>query len=102
MHGCKRFAYFFDESYREPMRICISPAAVIAAIIIAFITIRISAWIPSKRATKITAVEAIRQSADIKQKKHIKKPNTAVPGFVVYYTNYSIVATPSLEDVQLV
>ena len=70
----KRFAYFFDESYREPMRICVSPAAVIAAIIIAFITIRISAWIPSKRATKITAVEAIRQSADIKQKKHIKTP----------------------------
>ncbi|MCR5601130.1 MAG: ABC transporter permease [Ruminococcus sp.] len=70
----KRFAYFLDESYREPMRICISPVAIIAAIIIAFITIRISAWIPSKRATKITAVEAIRQNTDIKQKKHIKTP----------------------------
>ena len=70
----KRFAYFLDESYREPMRVCVSPIAIVAAIIIAFITIRISAWIPSKRATKITAVEAIRQSADIKQKKHIKTP----------------------------
>lgn len=70
----KRFAYFLDESYREPMRICVSPVAIIAAIIIAFITIRISSWIPSKRATKITAVEAIRQSTDIKQKKHIKTP----------------------------
>ena len=70
----KRFANYLDSTYHEPMRLCVSPLAIGAAIIIAVITIRISAWIPSKRATKISAVEAIRQSADIKQKKYIKTP----------------------------
>ena len=37
---------------------------------------------------------------DYIQKKHVKKPNSAVPGFVIYYTNYSMVATPSLEGVR--
>lgn len=69
-----RFAHYLDASYGEPMRLCVSPWAIIAAIVIAVMTIRISAWIPSKRATKISAVEAIRQNADIKQKKYIKTP----------------------------
>lgn len=34
---------------------------------------------------------------DYVQKKEVKKPAGAKPGFVVYYTNYSLVATPSLE-----
>ena len=29
------------------------------------------------------------------QKKHVKKPAGAKPGFVVYYTNFSLVATPA-------
>lgn len=33
---------------------------------------------------------------DYTQKKHLKKPNGSKPGFVVYYTNYSIVATPDI------
>lgn len=49
-----------------------------------------------------SARESSKVEIDYIQKKHIKKPNTAVPGFVVYYTNYSIVATPSLEEVKLV
>ena len=32
---------------------------------------------------------------DYVQKKHVKKPAGAKPGFVVYYTNYSLVATPA-------
>ncbi len=39
--------------------------AVLLAAAIGFVTVLISAWIPSRRATKITAIEAIRQSADI-------------------------------------
>lgn len=70
-----RFSVFSDPDYPEPLRICISPAALAAAALIAFVTIRISAWIPSKRATKVSAVEAIRQNEDIRQKKHIKTPN---------------------------
>ena len=69
-----KFTIFSADSYREPMRVCVSSIAIIAACIIAFVTIMISAWIPSKRATKISAVEAIRQNSDIKQKKYIRTP----------------------------
>ena len=69
-----RFSVFIGDSYPQNMHICISPVALFAAAIIAFITIRISAWIPSQRVTTITAVEAIRQNTDIKQTKHIRTP----------------------------
>jgi putative ABC transport system permease protein len=49
-----------------PMRICVSWQAVLIAAAIALVTVLISAWIPSKRATRVSAVEAIRQSMDIK------------------------------------
>ena len=49
-----------------PMRLCVSWQAVLIAAAIALITVLISAWIPSKRATRVSAVEAIRQSMDIK------------------------------------
>ena len=49
-----------------PMRLCVSWQAVVIAAVIALITVLISAWIPSKRATSVSAVEAIRQSMDIK------------------------------------
>lgn len=39
---------------------------------------------------------------DYLQKKNVKKPANAVAGFVVYYTNYSMVITPSLEHVKLI
>ncbi len=39
---------------------------------------------------------------DYVQKKEVKKPVGAKPGFVVYYTNYSLVATPSLEGLTLI
>ncbi|NEX01108.1 Predicted component of the ribosome quality control (RQC) complex, YloA/Tae2 family, contains fibronectin-binding (FbpA) and DUF814 domains [Pseudobutyrivibrio sp. NOR37] len=39
---------------------------------------------------------------DYLQKKNVKKPTSAVAGFVVYYTNYSMVVTPTLEHVKLV
>lgn len=49
-----------------PMRLCVSWQAVVIAAAIALVTVLISAWIPSKRATGVSAVEAIRQSMDIK------------------------------------
>lgn len=36
---------------------------------------------------------------DYLQKKNVKKPNHSAPGFVVYYTNFSMMATPSIENV---
>lgn len=39
---------------------------------------------------------------DYVQKKEVKKPAGAKPGFVVYYTNYSLVARPSIEGLTLI
>lgn len=52
-----------------PMTLSVNPWGVAAAAAIALITVLISAWIPSIRAMRISAVEAIRQNADIKAKK---------------------------------
>ncbi len=54
------------------MKLSVSPAAIIIATIVALITVLISAWIPSKRATKVSAVEAIRQNMDVKNTKPVK------------------------------
>lgn len=54
------------------MKLSVSPAAIIIALIVALITVLISAWIPSKRATKVSAVEAIRQNIDVKNTKPVK------------------------------
>lgn len=57
------------------MKLCVSLPAVVIACAVALITVFISAWIPSKRATRISAVEAIRQTNDIKsEKKAVKTP----------------------------
>ncbi len=37
---------------------------------------------------------------DYVEKKHVKKPNGAKPGFVVYYTNYSLVIDPDISGIK--
>lgn len=39
---------------------------------------------------------------DYIQRKHVKKPNAGKPGFVIYHTNYSMVISPDITDIQLV
>ena len=39
---------------------------------------------------------------DYLQKKNIKKPNGAAPGFVVYYTNYSLTIAPDISGIELI
>ena len=39
--------------------------------------------------------DAQKVEIDYIQKKHVKKPAGAKPGFVVYYTNFSLMATPA-------
>jgi len=39
---------------------------------------------------------------DYLQKKNLKKPSGAAPGFVVYYTNYSLVIEPDITGIELV
>lgn len=48
------------------LKLVVSPASVICAAAIAYFTVLISAWIPSRRATRVTAMDAIRQSQDIR------------------------------------
>lgn len=36
---------------------------------------------------------------DYLQKKNVKKPNGSKPGFVVYYTNYSMMASPDISHI---
>ncbi|HIS65359.1 MAG TPA: ABC transporter permease, partial [Candidatus Avoscillospira avistercoris] len=56
-----------------PMTLCISAPSILVAIVVALVTVLISAWIPSGRATKITAIEAIRQSRDIRPDKKVRR-----------------------------
>ena len=39
---------------------------------------------------------------DYIEKKHVKKPAGGKPGFVVYYTNYSMMATPDITNLTLI
>ena len=39
---------------------------------------------------------------DYLQKKNVKKPNGAAPGFVVYYTNYSLTIQPDISGLTLI
>lgn len=39
---------------------------------------------------------------DYIEKKHVKKPNGAKPGFVVYYTNYSMMIDSDITGIQLI
>lgn len=39
---------------------------------------------------------------DYLQKKNLKKPSGVAPGFVVYYTNYSLVIEPDITGIELV
>ncbi|MBQ8782571.1 MAG: ABC transporter permease [Clostridia bacterium] len=50
------------------MRFVFSPLAIIAASIISFVTVIISAYIPAKKAIKINPIESVRQSNEIKVK----------------------------------
>ena len=37
---------------------------------------------------------------DYTEKKNVKKPNGSKPGFVVYYTNYSLVISPDISGIE--
>ena len=61
--------------YPIPLKLSVSTLSLIIAVVIALLTVLISAIVPSKRATKVSAIEAIRQSKDINAK--IKKVRTS-------------------------
>lgn len=47
------------------LHMVLSPMAILIASVCALITVLLSAWMPSRKATRISAVEAIRQNQDI-------------------------------------
>ncbi len=44
-----------------------------------------------------TARDQTKVEVDYIQRKHVKKPNGSKPGFVVYYTNYSMTIAPEIQ-----
>ena len=64
---CLRDAFsLFTSSSSVQMKLVFAPGALIIAAVVCVITTLISALIPAKRAMKVSAVDAIRQTADIK------------------------------------
>lgn len=63
--------YLFGEKFHSIMvspydvELVVSWQAVLSAAVIGLVTVLASAWIPSRRAMRVTAMEAIRQSQDI-------------------------------------
>ncbi|SNT18082.1 putative ABC transport system permease protein [Anaerovirgula multivorans] len=50
----------------ESLRLVVLPATILVAMLVSIITILISTYIPAKRASNISAIDAIRQTADVK------------------------------------
>ena len=50
----------------ENLRLVVLPVTIVLAVLISAITIFVSTWVPAKRASNISAVEAIRQTMDVK------------------------------------
>jgi len=61
--GGKFYAFYGTEGLALDLDVSI--ASIVIAATVALVTVLISAWIPSKRATKVTAIDAIRLSRDI-------------------------------------
>ncbi len=66
---------FQSLGFPTDMKLNISVISVMIAVVVSFITVVLSAWIPSKRAMRVSAVEAIRQNNDIYAKsKDVRTP----------------------------
>ncbi|MDR3644491.1 MAG: FtsX-like permease family protein [Clostridia bacterium] len=50
----------------DGLRLCVSPDSIAAAVLLAVLTIFISAWLPARRASRIMPIDAIRQSKEVK------------------------------------
>ncbi|HPU64182.1 MAG TPA: FtsX-like permease family protein, partial [Mobilitalea sp.] len=60
------FIRMFGERYPVELSLSVSVASVIVAVVVSIVTILISAYIPARRAKKISAMDAVRQTMDIK------------------------------------
>lgn len=55
---------------------------------------RLAAYYSKNRASEKVEIDYI-------QRKHVKKPNSGKPGFVIYHTNYSMMIEPDISDIRL-
>ena len=60
------------------LKVVVTPLSILLSIIISLMTIFISSWLPAKRASRITAIDAIRMSQDIKITKRQVKNNPLI------------------------
>ncbi len=63
----KKFYVFYGVK-EVTLKLVISPVSLLIAVLAAYLTVLISAWVPSHRAVRVSAMEAIRQSEDIRIK----------------------------------
>lgn len=56
-----------------PIRLHVSWLALAVSVLVSLLTVRLSVWIPSRRATRVTAVEAIRMTQDVKPERRPKR-----------------------------
>lgn len=56
---------------------------------------RLAAYYSKNRNTEKAEIDYV-------EKKHVKKPGGGKPGFVVYYTNYSMMIEPDISGIQMV
>lgn len=57
------------------LTLVVSPASIVSAAILGFVTVMISAYVPAARASRVTAIEAIRQTKDVTvTAKSVKSP----------------------------
>ena len=60
------FNKFMYSSSGVQMKLVLNPAALLIAVVVCLVTTLISAWIPARRTDKVSAIDAIRQSGDVK------------------------------------
>ena len=60
------------------LRLCVSGSTLVITCFVSAVTIYVSAWLPAKKASRITPLEAIRQSKDITIKGKTVKTNPVV------------------------
>ena len=75
LHFVGKLFTFSRSTGSVPMRLHVSWVGVLVAVVLGVVTVLLSAWIPSRRATKVSAMEAIRQSQDIHATKKLVRPS---------------------------
>lgn len=61
-------SFFNGSSQPVDFTLSVSVPAVVAAAVVGFVTVLISAWIPARRAARVSPIEAIRQTGEVRIK----------------------------------